>query len=612
MKIKNLFYLAMTALVMTLSPAISSAAINQEFYILNAEAVDFSESSLDGASGEEKSLSFTAFGKNFDLALKQRDDLMGRFSSKSTDIKLYSGEIQGVDNSWARLTVVGDRYTGAIFDGAELFILDEGKNIADTLPYDSDDMQNVKTAIYKAAEVSTDLTCGSTHDHDSKFSYKNLLSGATAEQFSSVATATDETISAATATRQINLRIIADTLYAASSPNGTDAQVLSQMNIVDGIFTEQLGVQFGITEIEELNNDGPLTSFDASTLLTQFRNFVGNDNPGLAHLFTGRNINGGTIGIAFVSAICRNAGVGLTQAGGRGTVGALTAAHEFGHNFGAPHDNQGGSVCASTPGTFLMNPSINGSNEFSQCSVTQMQNVLARSTCLVDVDNTPEPTPAPAPAPAPTPESNVVQLVKRNATGFAVDGMDGAANGQNVHLWSTNRNNTNQRWIEIDRGNGFYSYQKQGTSHCLDGNNGGADRQNVHLWICGVNNQNQHWEKVDVGSGFVQLRKRNARGFALDGGSGGARGQNVQIFDSSNTSQNLHWRIDILTTVSPAFVRCADENGTCLLSGPATVRYGADGQFVQQSFSGGSVSCTNTVFGDPIRGTVKSCDFLSQ
>ena len=597
---------------MILTPTLSNAAINQDFYILNAEAVEFFEDSLDNSGGAEKYLSFTAFGKNFNLALKQRDDMMGRFSAKSTNIKLYSGEIQGVDNSWARLTIADGIYTGAIFDGQELFILDEGKNIADTLPYGSDDMQSIKTAIYKASEVSSDLTCGTGHDHDSKFSYKNLLSGATAEQFSSVAAATDETISEATATQQVNLRIVADTSYAASSPNGTEAQILSQMNIVDGIFTEQVGVQFGITEIEELDDDGPLNSFEASTLLFQFNTFVGTDNPGLAHLFTGRDINGGTIGIAFVLGVCRFTGVGVTQAGGRGTIGALTAAHEFGHNFGSPHDNESGSACASTPGTFLMNPSLNGSDQFSQCSIDRMQETIGRVSCLVDVDDTPEPTPAPAPAPAPNPDSNVVQLVKRNATGFAVDGMDGAANRQNVQLAAINPNDINQRWIEIDRGNGFYSYQKQGTGHCLDGNNGGANRQNVHLWICGANNLNQHWQKVNVGSGFVQLRKRNALGFTLNGGSGGSQGQNVSIFDSSNPSQNLHWRIDRLSA-DRSFTPCANENGICSLPpGRSIIRYGANGQYVERSFTGGNIPCTNAVFGDPIRGTVKSCEFSQQ
>jgi len=151
------------------------------------------------------------------------------------------------------------------------------------------------------------------------------------------------------------------------------------MNIVNGIFSEQVGVQFGITEIEVLNDNGNLTSSNASELLGQFRTFVGNDNPGLAHLFTGRNIDGGTIGIAFINAICRNSGVGLTEAGGRGTFGALTAAHEFGHNFGAPHDNQTGSICASTPNGFLMNPSLNGSDQFSQCSLSQIANTVANA-----------------------------------------------------------------------------------------------------------------------------------------------------------------------------------------------------------------------------------------
>ena len=139
--------------------------------------------------------------------------------------------------------------------------------------------------------------------------------------------------------------------------------------------------------------------------------------------------------------------------------------------------------------------------------------------------------------------STTVQIVKRNATGFALDGGNGAANGQNIYLWSESSNNVNQRWIETNQGGGFFSYRKQGTNHCIDGGNGGANRQNVYLWQCNDNNRNQHWQKVNTGSGSVQLRKRNSRGFAINGGSGGARGQNVNLFDSSVSSQNLQWFI---------------------------------------------------------------------
>ncbi|MBQ4802126.1 RICIN domain-containing protein [Aquimarina sp. MMG015] len=139
--------------------------------------------------------------------------------------------------------------------------------------------------------------------------------------------------------------------------------------------------------------------------------------------------------------------------------------------------------------------------------------------------------------------STIVHITKRNATGFAVDGMGDGADGQNVYLWSANQNNVNQQWIEIDRGNGYYSYQKIGTNYCIDGNNQGANRQNVYLWSCAQDNQNQHWKKVSVGGGAYKLIKRNAPGYALDGGSNGANAQNIQLYDASNTSQNLQWII---------------------------------------------------------------------
>ena len=137
----------------------------------------------------------------------------------------------------------------------------------------------------------------------------------------------------------------------------------------------------------------------------------------------------------------------------------------------------------------------------------------------------------------------IVTMRKRNASGFAIDGNSGEFNGRNVHLWSFSSSNTNQQWEEIDRGGGFYSYQKLGTNFSLDGGNGGANRQNVYLWQTGANNVNQHWRKVSVGGGAFQLIKRNTN-FAINGGGGGERGQNVNLFDASVNSQNLHWIIE--------------------------------------------------------------------
>ena len=159
---------------------------------------------------------------------------------------------------------------------------------------------------------------------------------------------------------------------------------------------------------------------------------------------------------------------------------------------------------------------------------------------------------------------NTVHIKKRNSQGFAIDGNRGAANAQTVYLWRQDSNNQNQQWIEIDRGGGFYSYQKQGTSHCLDGGNGGANRQDVYLWQCSTNNQNQHWLKVETDTGFFQLQKRNARGFAIDGGNNGSNAQNVALYDSSNPSHNLQWSIEVVQQGSlpeglhPDITRIAD------------------------------------------------------
>ena len=138
--------------------------------------------------------------------------------------------------------------------------------------------------------------------------------------------------------------------------------------------------------------------------------------------------------------------------------------------------------------------------------------------------------------------SPVVNITKRNASGFALDGGRGAANDQNVYLYSHNEDNVNQKWIELARGGGHYSYQKLGTNHCIDGGKNGSRDQNVKLWTCDASNRNQHWTRTDAGRGFVQLRKRNASGFAIDGNNGGRDSQNVRLYDV-NSSQNMQWRI---------------------------------------------------------------------
>ena len=143
-----------------------------------------------------------------------------------------------------------------------------------------------------------------------------------------------------------------------------------------------------------------------------------------------------------------------------------------------------------------------------------------------------------------TGSSTIVSMRKSNATGFGIDGDNHGENGQNVYLWSFDTNNINQQWEEIDRGDGYYTYQKRNTTFSLDGGNGGANGQTVYLWTTMENNYNQHWKKVDTGNGTFRLEKRNAPSFSIDGGTGGALRQDVYLWTSSQTNKNQQWHFE--------------------------------------------------------------------
>jgi hypothetical protein len=64
------------------------------------------------------------------------------------------------------------------------------------------------------------------------------------------------------------------------------------------------------------------------------------------------------------------------------------------------------------------------------------------------------------------------------------------------------------------------------------------------------------------------------------------------------------------TTMPVTWTMCANENATCTFTGTRNVRFGAGTTFVTKTVTG-SVLCSTSVFGDPLRGTVKHCDYSS-
>lgn len=164
------------------------------------------------------------------------------------------------------------------------------------------------------------------------------------------------------------------------------------INGVEGIYDEPgLGIRYEITvAVVRTVTGAPYTSTEAGTLLDQFQGAwnaspFSNIRSDVAHLFTGKNIDGTTIGIASLTVICSNNNqYGLSQSRFSSNMNSRLAltAHELGHNWSAQHCN-GQSPCR------IMCATLGGCNglsplTFGTVSVNSINNHKNTRSCLSD------------------------------------------------------------------------------------------------------------------------------------------------------------------------------------------------------------------------------------
>ena len=109
--------------------------------------------------------------------------------------------------------------------------------------------------------------------------------------------------------------------------------------------------------------DDPYASItNPSSLLSQFGSWWNTNQQlierDIAHLFTGKELDGSVIGIAYLGVICTNNAYGLDQEFGNFNCRTDLIAHELGHNWSADH-------CDCGNPQYTMNPSITCANQFS-------------------------------------------------------------------------------------------------------------------------------------------------------------------------------------------------------------------------------------------------------
>lgn len=300
----------------------------------------------------------------------------------------YQGELTNVPGSWVAVTRIGSRWTGIWFDGSHYFGIDDARSLA-RISTEAARGAPDRHLVFRLADLATDAS----FEGDIRMPTAEAMAQRVEGELSQPMQTEAITMAAAVLpTKRLAVALIADLELANQDGPQTETNMLARLNIVDGIFASQVGVHLQSGSATVLSATQPFDTTDPSSLLTELSTYRSGSQvqraSGLSHLFTGRNLDGRTVGIAYISGLCSNTfSASLSEARDTVQFDALIAAHEIGHVFGAPHDGEPSSACESTPTTFLMAPQLNNSSTFSSCSLEQIAPVVARASCLAPYDS---------------------------------------------------------------------------------------------------------------------------------------------------------------------------------------------------------------------------------
>ena len=232
--------------------------------------------------------------------------------------------------------------------------------------------------------IPSGTTCG-TEDGD-QMNLSEAETEALSEQIAKASNAS--TASAVSSLQEVQLSLDADFEYFTrfGSTDATLAQIELIINIVNDQYESEVGMRNTLSRVMIWTNanDDPYTTTNSGNLLDEFRRFyqfgdvkrVG-VNADLCHLFTGKSLDGSTVGVAFLRAACGSFGYGLSQNLNRLSDMTDLVAHEMGHNWAAEHCN-----CRNN----TMNPSLTGANNFNDSlTVPVITAFRDRVNCLSEI-----------------------------------------------------------------------------------------------------------------------------------------------------------------------------------------------------------------------------------
>ena len=285
--------------------------------------------------------------------------------------RTYRGSVPGISDSEARFTVTDRVVEGVILTPAEWYFVEPLQNF-------SPDADPSEMVVYRRSDINEEAigVCGAT----------------LAERIGEAHEMVEPMVAAATdGIRTADVATEADYEYVTASGGAAQANatILDILNQVDGIYQTQLSVSLRVIYQHAWSTaDDPYSSTAASTMLAEFRNYWNGNFSSLpydlAHMWTGRSMDGAIIGVAYLEVVCqsRSYSYGVSERFTSSPGKYILTAHEIGHNFGASHPDQA-TPPEATCGNTIMNSYIGAGFTFCPFSASEIAAFLAySSSCL--------------------------------------------------------------------------------------------------------------------------------------------------------------------------------------------------------------------------------------
>ncbi len=328
----------------------------------------------------------------FDLTLAPHDLRAARYRAQETldggvirelersPVRTYKGSVAGIPGGQARLTIDKGTFEGLIITPSQIYFVEPAKRYSSAAS-DKDFI------VYQQADLlqTSFGECGLTMAE--KVGKEAFRLQSQPEVAASLKSVTEELF---TPPRTVDLATEADFEYFTFFGNATNAnnEIIAIMNMVEGIYNSQFGLKFAIVfqNVWTFSGD-PYTATNADVALNEFTGYWNANHAALerdlAHMWTGKNFDGNTIGIAWRPGLdcpLGQNGYGMSQILSATPDKFILTAHEIGHGFNATHaDAQPGcanSIMGTTLGPFT-------SQTFCPFSVTEIEtHANAKVACL--------------------------------------------------------------------------------------------------------------------------------------------------------------------------------------------------------------------------------------